>query len=157
MRQGFVEEAGMKMLRNTPRRVRIIVLLCSVLLLFILFEIGIRFLPPNGMTYTSVDTASGVVGYSVSSTDAKTVAYWYRYTNNAKQLAGFLGRRCSAPAMYVSKTNTFTFTLYGIPIESFSGEDANVCYQYVQSAGGLPNIFTQYWISSNPETYFAPK
>lgn len=142
----------MTWIRDASRRTRIVALAGIVLLLFILFEIGIRFIPPNGMTYTWDHPTSGIPIFQKSSTNPKTVAYWYQYTNNGKTPVYMATCNGRPPVPGPSEQMTFTFTFYGVPIESFSNDDANDCPWYGQSAGGLPDLFDEYAIVQNPGT-----
>jgi hypothetical protein len=120
--------------------------------LFILFEVGIRFIQPNGMNFVETDSASGRVVARYSSDQPATVHGWYVYVNHEPSL-GFV-THCSAPAEFSPETGAFTFTWYGIPIESLSGQ-VNVCDQYLRSAGGIPDLFNTYFLT-NPAAHPTP-
>lgn len=137
-----------------PRLTRVVV--CCVLLLLI-FEVGIRLLQPNGMTFTE----QGLSGQTISafqSSDPAVVRAWHAYINDQEQISTLAvlwsilnPRHCSASLGYQPNTAILTFTYDGMPIESFSGEVGTDCASYASSAGGIPDLFTQYVIFQYPD------
>lgn len=132
------------------RRVRLVALV--ILALFVAFEVGIRLVQPNGMTFAEYDS-SGRALTMLRYDQPQMVGGWYTYVNNERSL-GFAAP-CSFPLTYSPETFVFTFTWYGIPVETLSGQNANICAQYKRSAGGIPDLFNTYFLT-NPNARSTP-
>ncbi|HEX8730448.1 MAG TPA: hypothetical protein VF725_00200 [Ktedonobacterales bacterium] len=122
--------------------------LACILLLFLFFEIGIRFIPPNGMTYTRVDL-SGKLAKTFRSTDPQTVDSWHARLTGfnwiwTPEVINNSFVHCGSILGYQPGTSDYTFTYDGIPVESFTGDDQATCGTMLESAGGIPNLLWEY-------------
>lgn len=136
--------------RQHPRLAWII---ACCLLLFLVFEIGIRCVQPNGVRVTDVST-SGATLSAYQSTDPRVAR---RIKNGLETGASTFSlnallqeNHCSQILTFQPNTSTYTFTYDGIPIESFIGEAGTSCGYYTESAGGIPNLLILYGNDPGP-------
>jgi hypothetical protein len=127
------------------RRARILLGALALLILVALFEVVMRSVQPDALRFVEADS-SGRTLITVTVTQAAQVAGWYRYVNNERSLG--VNAPCHMPLETTRETFTFTFTWHGAPIESLSGNYANVCGQYKVSAGGIPDPFDTYFLTN---------
>jgi hypothetical protein len=118
-----------------------------------LFEFAIRHVPPDGLTFTTVQitqvvNASGqeppamrTLDYSVTydSRRQATISTWYHALNQGQDI-GFLPPCNGGPPNGPYYEHTFTFTWHGIPVESATDE-ARPCGEWLLSSGGLPDLW----------------
>lgn len=133
-----------------PRRTLVVRrIILAAISVFLIFEIGIRFVPADGMTDTATDK-SGRVVYQYSTTNQAVVSSWQGALNTAPRRAG-LDTSCILPEPVNWVAHTYTFTWRGIPVESawsnsggsllFWMRDDTACPAYIMSNGGIPDIF----------------
>ncbi|HEU5342886.1 MAG TPA: hypothetical protein VFU60_00940 [Ktedonobacterales bacterium] len=111
--------------------------------LFILFEVGIRHVPPDGMTVTytysqldpncsnCVDSVFGTGRYT-SPQDQPTIDSYYAAFNRAPVRPAWFFHHCT---MY-SDPVAVVFTWRGIPVESWTIQGCD----YFESAGGVSDV-----------------
>lgn len=126
-------------------------IILGAIIAFLVFEVGIRFIPADGMSYVA-ENASGQVIYTYSTSDQAVISSWQNALNTAPQSVGLLPD-CGWSANPVYVYHTYTFTWHGIPVESAwvnqggklfdIAADGSECSVYILSSGGLPNIFTR--------------
>jgi hypothetical protein len=146
-----VSAAGTARIRRILRSLGLVSVL---LLLFVAFEVGIRYVPPDGMTYTMYDTREfDSYGHAVAPTTR-----WHTLTFAAPHdqqvintyLQTLNDRNGEQPSSWVSPAYScgrtlspdkyqfeFVFTWHGIPVQSWYDADCG----FMQSSGGIPNIF----------------
>lgn len=139
-----------------------------VLALFVLFEVGIRHMPPDGMTYTLYDTPlfdSQFHPLTTPVTTARTQVYTASHDQHVitKYLTAlYHGNetpssvvdpffRCGDALSLDKYQEEFVFTWHGIPVQSWNETDCG----FMQSSGGIPNIFRVSFIGP-PSTPLPP-
>lgn len=142
-----------------PRRARRLLAplpltLIAVLALFAAFEVVIRHVPPDGLTFTEVKIsqpispsgkeapATRALDYSITydSRRQATIDTWYTALNHGQDL-GFAPHCNGGPPSGPFYDRTFTFTWHGIAIES--ADTDSPCGEWLLSSGGIPD-FWQY-------------
>lgn len=123
---------------GTPRGiiVRVALLLAIV---FALFEIGIRLLPPDALQYSEVETINGTVTFSTSGTitDPATIAEWQADVT-ATPSDRFIWQTNATCAPLSEYSASYTFLWHGLPIEVVS-QLPSCLPLYEVSSGGIPN------------------
>lgn len=135
----------------------------ALVALFVAFEVVIRHLPPDGLTFTEVKitlqpiSATGQQGpatraldYSISY-DARqqaTINTWYDALNGGQDIGGPFLHCTTLPGPEYD--HTFTFTWHGIPIESAT-DQASLCGDWLLSSGGIPDYWHFRWLWTNPK------
>jgi hypothetical protein len=109
----------------------------ALMALIIVVEIAIRVLAPNGMTYTDTDPQGRILS-SYSTSDSATVAAWYHYMNSQPVAESYPS--CDPPLGVTPDYATLTFTLYGMPLQTWNGQHASDCDYYTRSAGFIPSM-----------------
>lgn len=110
-----------------------------VLALFLLFEVGIRHVPPDGMTVT-YDCPSFCVNYPfvgarayTAPQDQQFITQSYAYYNSLPVIPAWTPiASCGPLAIYPSSV---VFSWHGIPVESWTSR--NCLGEYIESAGGI--------------------
>jgi hypothetical protein len=102
-----------------------------VALLFVIFEVGIRNVPPDGMTVT-YDAPNPPTYTYAAPQDQGIINDYYSTLNTAPMESPFVHINGCSPIEYPQ----FVFTWHDIPVESWSGG----CV-YTESAGGVSDIF----------------
>ena len=105
----------------------------AVLVLIVLFEVGIRHVPPDGMTVTYTCSACGApyVGtraYSAHA-DQQAIEDWYTSFNDASVVSAWRLSGCTL----TMDPSSVVFTWHGIPVEAWTLEGC----RYAESAGGM--------------------
>ncbi|MGH2503389.1 MAG: hypothetical protein ACRDID_12865 [Ktedonobacterales bacterium] len=128
--------------------------LIALLALFIAFEVVIRHMPPDGLTYTEVKIsqpispsgkeapATRALDYSIAydSRRQATIDTWYNALNRGQDIGSF--PHCNGgPPNGPFYERTFTFTWRGIAVESATA--GSPCGEWLLSSGGIPD-FWQY-------------
>jgi hypothetical protein len=106
-----------------------------LLALFLLFEVGARHVPPDGMTVSyddSVGDTSFVTQSYSAPMDQQTIADYYVAFNHALVRPAWILHGC-AMMQYPSSVE---FSWHGLPVESWT----LVGCDYVESAGGVSDI-----------------
>lgn len=112
----------------------------SILLaLLLLFEVGIRHVPPDGMivAYEYGPTPSGPMRATYAAPqDQQIINAYYAALNDAPAYHSLQPNyvQTTRDGCYLSTYPQFTFTWHGIPLESWSGYCA-----VVENAGGIPD------------------
>lgn len=106
-----------------------------LLLLFLLFEVGIRHVPPDGMTvtYAYKYSASAVIGTRpyTAPKDQQTIRDAFAAFNAARVVRVPLGQY--AGCALTPYPSLVVFTWHGVPVEAWTLEG---CW-YAESAGGI--------------------
>lgn len=121
-----------------------------VVLLFLIFEVGIRHVPPDGMTVTGIEDSE--VGYP--DTFGTTVAFTASYTapEDQQTINDFYASLNAAPAYFspvshpivncaltpLPYATSITFTWHGMPLETWFTSSCVVG----DTAGGIPDVLT---------------
>ncbi len=120
-----------------------------VLALFIMFEVGIRHVPPDGMTVTEIDYAGGdPFTYSYTYTapkDQQTIGETYAALNTAPAF-NYLITRYNCPLNSPPYPSSIEFTWHGIPLETWSTTSCTIS----DTAGGVSDDFLltlHFWLS----------
>lgn len=146
-----VSAAGITRIRRILRRLG---LLGVLLALFVAFEVGIRHVPPDGMTvaYEHNPSSNGPTHATYSAPqDQQTINAYYETLNNALVYHSFRPTYIDPPpyldGCYPATHPQFTFTWHGIPVESWSG----YC-SVVENAGGISDalMFTYHFWTPPP-------
>jgi hypothetical protein len=131
--------------------------LVIVVALFLIFEVTVRYLPPDGVTVTTINynsfTPSGISGLNIVTTsrttlahDAQTRAAIDRLNdgfNTAPLGAPFIstaGSGCVAVSGYTEYQVTFTW--HGLPLRVWTTNTG--CPGFAENSGGIPNVL---WVS----------
>lgn len=113
-------------------RHRYLLVVGAVLALFLLFEVGIRHIPPDGMTVSFNDAAggdsAGTLRYTAPA-DQQIVADYYAAFNRAAVRSEWTIHSCAM----TDDPSSVAFTWHGLPVESWM----LVGCDYVESAGGI--------------------
>ncbi len=126
------------------RRARLLRSMIDALALLALFEVGVRQIPPDGLTYTEKDSA-GHVTFTYTTGQQDLVGRWGAYVNGEPSNGAL--PTCSLPAIPAPPIyRTYTFTWRGIPVESATSGPDN-CHHFILSSGGLPDPFDKYFLS----------
>jgi hypothetical protein len=135
--------------RRRGRRLRFwLALLALFALVCIAFEVGIRHVPPDGMTVTLVRSPGGYfldgppLIYTAPK-DQHIIDAYYTSLNAAPVEAS----RASANyalfhGCYPNDYPQITFTRHGIPVESWISQDSASICEYVENSGGLSENLT---------------
>jgi hypothetical protein len=133
----------------------------AAIIVLLIFEVGIRFVPADGMTYV-VATKSGQVVYQYSTANQKVVSSWQNALNTSPRTFGLLIEGCIPPPG-TWESRTYTFTWHGIPVESawnnFGGDPfywastGDGCPVYIMSNGGIPDIFLRSVPQQDPPAF----
>lgn len=142
---------------------RILIGEIALVVLFIACEVGMRHLPPDGLTFIEVKitqpiSATGQEGaatrtldYSITydSRRQATIDAWYDALNGGQGIGGPFLHCNGGPPDGPYYDHTFTFTWHGIPVESATDE-ASPCPAWLLSSGGIPDYwhFRRLW--TNP-------
>lgn len=147
-------------MRRFFTRRRILVTIAIVALLFVAFEIGVRLLPPDAVSYRIDEhnlTATGIVVTTISGTVTapKTVARWRTALTDQPPAQSLFGiylsnwegtDTCSRGGYDIA---TYRFTWHGLPVAVVS--TAPSCAGRMQiSSGGIPDWNT-YLIDPLPQ------
>lgn len=137
----------------TPRGLTLI-----AVLLFVVFEVGIRHVPPDGMTATGVGYSGGTP-YTFSYTyaapkDQQTIGATYAALNAAPAFNSlFTFYNC--PLTPTPYPTSIAFTWHGIPVETWSTGSCVVG----DTAGGIPDflLIGHSWLPDGPLPPPAPR
>ena len=99
--------------------------------MFLLFEVGIRNVPSDGMTVTYEEANSPTDIYTAPRDQGIINDYYYQL-NASRMASPFVRINGCSPIQYAQ----FVFTWHGIPVESWSGG----CI-YTENSGGISGIF----------------
>jgi len=126
---------------------------------FTLFEVGIRNVPPDGMTYRMYDTREfDRYGHAVAHTTTRSYTLTFAAPRDQQVINMYLqtlnDRHGEVPSSWVSPAYhcgqtlsldkyqfEFVFTWHGIPVQSWYDADCG----FLQSSGGIPNIFVDHY------------
>lgn len=130
------------------RRIRLgLAILVLAALVFIAFELGIRHVPPDGMTVTLLSPhgylMDGPPLMYTAPKDQQTIDAYYSGLNAApvessQASANYALYQGCYPNMYPQ----ITFTWHGIPVESWISQDSASICEYVENSGGLSEHLT---------------
>ena len=146
--------------RRVGRLVRVLrgVALVAVLL-FVVFEVGIRHVPPDGMTATGVGYSGGspyTFAYSYTAPkDQQTIGATYKALNAAPAF-NYLFTPYPCPRFPTSHPSSIAFTWHGIPLETWSTGNCIIS----DNAGGISDAFLltgHYWLPVVPLPPPAPR
>ncbi len=134
--------------------------LVIVLALFLIFEVTVRYLPPDGVTVTTINdnyfTPSGISGLNIVTTSRTTLAHNAQtraaidHLNNEFNTAPIVGApsipklpRGGGCMTLVGYTEyQVTFTWHGLPLRVWTTNTP--CPNFTENSGGIPNPL---WVS----------
>ncbi len=145
-------------MRRFLTRRRALTVLGALIVVFAAFEVGIRLLPPDAVSYEFQSSVNGgpVMTTSGVITDPATVARWRaamtahpsRRSLPNLSIAGWQGRNTCAPlGLYTAR---YRFTWHGLPVEVVSHAPGCGGGGYQVSSGGIPDWNT-YLINPLPQ------
>lgn len=105
----------------------------AVLALFVLFEVGIRHVPPDGMTVTTMGYSGATYTlFYTAPKDQQTISETYATLHAAPAVSPFAHYNCAlGPSPY-----SVAFTWHGIPVEVWFTGSCVVS----DTAGGIPDL-----------------
>lgn len=133
-----------------------------LLVLFLLFEVGIRHVPPDGMTVTGIGYSE--VGYPDSFGTTRTFTSSYTEPKDQQTINDLYASLNAAPAffspiffsqpvnvhcalLWLPYPTSIAFTWHGIPLETWFTSGCVVR----DTAGGIPDVFTRHlWQLGGP-------
>jgi hypothetical protein len=128
------------------RRLRFwLAILAIFALVLILFEVGIRHVPPDGMTVTllSPDGRSGGPWMYATPKDQQTIDAYYTGLNAAPVKSSQVSANYALfHGCYPTAYPQITFTWHSIPIESWTSQDSISICAYIEDSGGLSEHLT---------------
>lgn len=130
--------------------------LVVVVAFFLIFEVTVRHLPPDGVTVTTIDhyaVYNPGAYYFVKTTSRATTADTVQTRakidtlNNAFAAAPFsmspyLARPCMTVGGWVDYQVTFTW--HGLPVQSWTSLGG--CGTFTENSGGIPNVLWGHWL-----------
>lgn len=135
-------------LPGRPHRLRFwLAILALLSLVGILFEVGVRHVPPDGMTVTFLSAggrplAEGSWVYTAPK-DQQIIAAWYAGLNTAPVESQTSTSYAVDDGCYPTAYPQITFTWHGIPVEAWTSHDSISICEYIESAGGLSENLTR--------------
>ena len=127
-------------------RRRVLSIIAALALAFVAFEVGVRLLPPDAVSYETQSSVNGgpVTVTSGTINDPSTVRRWYvammaRPTGRSLldlDIAHWQGRDTCAPLGYYA--GAYRFTWHGLPVEVVS-PGPTCAGDYQISSGGIPD------------------
>jgi hypothetical protein len=135
----------------------------ALVALFVACEVGMRHLPPDGLTFTEVKITQGVDAHGQELPARRTLDYtitydsrrqatintWYTALNDGQDIGGPFLHCNGEPPVGPYYDHTFTFTWHGISVESATDE-ASACPAWLLSSGGIPDYWHFRWLWTNP-------
>ncbi len=134
---------------------RALVFIAALVLAFVVFEVGVRLLPPDAVRYTiqAINPAEPDVTVSGTITDPATVARWRAVMTEKPSgalinsyIARWQGVGCSYGSITIA---TYNFTWHGLPVEVVSHVPSCIG-GYQVSSGGISDRNT-YLIDPLPQ------
>jgi hypothetical protein len=111
-------------------------IIIGAIITFLIFEVGIRFVPADGLSYTAYQ--DGQLVYTYSTSDQSVITSWQNALNSNQAPA--VAVNCSHGLDPNPIYRTWMFTWHSIPVETATNNPTECGYGL--SSGGLPNVFT---------------